>query len=296
MIKKILNNIEKKYIHVYIMDYKTKYLKYKTKYLNLSKKIQTGGRWNSIPTNFVPYGIFYINSENRNKILVLKQQYKPTTYLTHFTEDYKYITKYNNTVDINGLYNSIPRPVMFDIGSGGMESFKYIFDFIQIDDVIEYQKKLIEQLFDGYEYIYDKLTENGETMVPIYNDNILLCDETIDMYIKIIPYNFEDRIFRVPENIYGMNNIINEKTCVFNLGTLFYFILSENENNNEKLYQDIYNNRDQYKNIIVDAELEPLKDLTFRMLSRDPNDRPTFDMIRDIIHPTPFEPILHFVD
>ena len=274
------------------MDYKTKYLKYKTKYLNLSRKIQTGGRWNSVYNDFFGYGNFYINSENENVLLVLDSVLdyeKKKDHKLYFSENMVNIINHNTTLsakEFDETFIPIYRNVLFDIDSTIINSFDNIFDSYNVTN--ELKKKIIEQLFDGYKYIYRKLTENGETMFPIYNDNILLFKkDTGDMYIKIIPYNFEDGIFRVPENIDRMDNIINEKTCVFNLGTLFYFILSERKN--ENLYQDIYNNRVQYKDFSVDVTLEPLKDLTFKMLCRDPNDRPTFDMIHNIIHPTPFK-------
>jgi hypothetical protein len=262
------------------MDYKTKYLKYKTKYLNLSRKIQTGGTWNSVNNKFFGYGTFYKNSENNHQILVLGLGHTQKTYLRHFTEDYKYITKYNETIDISGLYDFTPRPIVFDIGSDKIDLIDSSFDLVRDTDKLnELKKKLIEQIFDGYKYIYNKLTENGETMFPIYNENILLFSDeaTKDMYIKIIPVSLKTSYFKVPEYIVGME--INEKTCVFNLGTLFYFILSEN-------IHDEYE-REKYKKFIDNA-LGPITDLTLKMLSRDPNDRPTFDIIHNIIHTTHF--------
>jgi hypothetical protein len=176
---------------------------------------------------------------------------------------------------------------VFDIGSDNidLESIDFFSDLVRATDKLnELQKKLIEQIFDGYKYIYDKLTKNGETMFPIYNENILLFSDeaTKDMYIKIIPVSLKTSYFKVPEYIVGME--INEKTCVFNLGTLFYFILSERTD--EKLYKGINDEdeREKYKKFI-DKALEPITDLTLKMLSRDPNDRPTFDIIHDIIHP-----------
>jgi hypothetical protein len=311
------------------MDYKSKYLKYKTKYLNLSK-IQSGGtiiRYNTyIP---IRYCDIFLDTETQNKLLVLlylnynnpkSKQLNPER-LQLLENEHPNVLKYidqekideNITKKIKQYYYSyLSDPInnyyIFDLGPNEfhfLESLvRYnnegtlIFNQVHFTMSDDHKESMIYDIINGYTNIY-----TNELPIVINIDNIIIQynTSTQNLNAKIIPFDthvmvnsgiqtfIPDKGLCPPENFTGAP-IINEKSCVFYLGSIFHYILS----NGISVYPDFdtnlfemiehMRNPSRYNEFDVSPKLLQYKDLTMRMLQKNPDDRPRLHEIHNTLY------------
>ena len=310
------------------MDYKSKYLKYKTKYLNLSK-IQSGGTIIPYNT-YIPIhhcGIF-LDTETQNKLLVLlylsynnpiSKQLNPDR-LQLLENEHPNVLKYidrqkideNITKKIKQYYYSHlsdPRNnyYIFDLGPNEFHFLENLvrynndrtlmFGNVSFTMSDDHKESMIHDIINGYTNIY-----TNELPIVINIDNIIIQynTSTQNLNAKIIPFDthvmvnsgnqtfIPDKALCPPENFTGAP--INEKSCVFYLGSIFHYILS----NGIPVYPDFgtnlfemiehMRNPSRYNEFDVSPKLRQYKDLTMRMLQKNPDDRPRLYEIHDTLY------------
>jgi len=162
----------------------------------------------------------------------------------------------------------------------------------------EHKESIIYDIFNGYNNIY-----NIDLLIKIRTKNIIVeyNISTRTLNTKIIPFdmNIVDNnsvstwnmrtAFAAPEEI--MSSVtINEKVCVFYLGIIFHYILSNgtsllDPNSTMAYISMLYDqNSIQYNDFNVSPKLEQYKILTMQMLHINPDNRPTLQGISDTLH------------
>jgi hypothetical protein len=311
------------------MDYKSKYLKYKTKYLNLSK-IQSGGEIRILPFEEVPIrnSNVLLNTDTTQKMLILiylshgkpiPTQLNPKRLRLFINEHQNVLTYIDRTTiddDINrkikqyySLILSKPEDYyLFDLGinefyfldnlvfRNNERSLLFNTEHFTISD--EHKESIIYDIFNGYNNIY-----NIELPIKIRTTNIIVeyNKSTQTLNTKIIPFdvNIVDNngvetynlytAFCAPEELMSVTPI-NEKVCVFYIGIIFHYILSNGTSllnpNSDMNYVIMVSEYEliQYNDFNVSPKLEQYKTLTMQMLHINPDNRPTLQEISDTLH------------
>ena len=310
------------------LKYKTKYLHLSKiqsggtiEYVNYEIPFEGGKIFLNTETNNKILVLIYRSSGNTN----IPQQFN-TARLDLLQNERPNVLKYIDITtinDINGTINKYFSKLRrhptdnYYILDLGLNEFDFLenliiknnrnillFNSLPFNITDTHKKDMIYNIFEGYKYyIY-----NEQLPIKITIKNIIIQYDNQNLNVKIIPFDINSTIdigqpldlkaepIFAPEEIRSIivheqrGVLINEKICVYFLGKIFHYILS----NGQRVYSMIGmfqlmsqmespNAVLEYNNFEVSPELQQFKDLTMQMLQKNPDNRPTLDDISNAL-------------